>query len=82
MEADNFSVATVRLCRAAGLLSCLPYIAHYKLVYLYMNWIASGGGWSGVTALVATGLFAFTVVCAVAAYRPWGRPLRVAVSRT
>ncbi len=70
-----------RLCRTAGQISYPLYITHYPFVYLYMNWIATSGGRGGATAFVAIGLYVFTVVFAVAAYRMWDRPLRLALRR-
>lgn len=70
-----------RLCRAAGQLSYPLYITHYPFVYLYMNWIASGGTTTWATASVATALYAFTIAFALAAYRWWDLPLRLALQR-
>ena len=70
-----------RLCRAAGVLSYPLYITHYPFVYLYMNWIANGRAAAGSTIWVAAGLFVFTIVFAVFAYRWWDVPLRRALQR-
>lgn len=72
---------TRRLCRIAGQLSYPLYITHYPFVYLYMNWIATGSGQSAVTGVVAIGLYAFTIIFAVAAYRMWDQPLRLTLRR-
>ncbi len=70
-----------RLCRTAGQISYPLYITHYPFVYLYMNWIATNGGRGAITRPVAIGLYVFTVVFAIAAYRIWDRPLRLALRR-
>jgi len=69
------------LCRIAGQISYPLYITHYPFVYLYMNWIATEDGQGAVTGPVAIGLYVFTLVFAVAAYRIWDRPLRLALRR-
>ncbi len=69
------------LCRTAGQISYPLYITHYPFVYLYMNWIATGNGQGAVTGPFAIGLYVFTIVFAVAAYRIWDRPLRFALRR-
>jgi len=69
------------LCRVAGQLSYPLYITHYPFVYLYMNWIASGGTTTWATASVAAALYAFTIAFALAAYRWWDLPLRLALQR-
>lgn len=69
------------LCRTAGQISYPLYITHYPFVYLYMNWIATGKGQGAVTGPLAIGLYVFTIVFAVAAYRIWDRPLRLALRR-
>lgn len=69
------------LCRTAGQISYPLYITHYPFVYLYMNWIATGGGQGALTGPVAIGLYVSTIVFAAAAYRIWDRPLRLALRR-
>ncbi|KQM23918.1 MULTISPECIES: acyltransferase family protein [unclassified Sphingomonas] len=69
------------LCRTAGQISYPLYITHYPFVYLYMNWMATGDGQGAVTGPVAIGLYVITIVLAVAAYRIWDRPLRLALRR-
>lgn len=78
---SSSGATAIRLCRAAGRLSYPLYITHYPFVYLYMNWIATGGRSGGVTALVAITLYGFTVAFAMLAYRLWDRPLRAALQR-
>jgi len=72
---------TQRLCRLAGRISYPLYITHYPFVYLYMNWIATGGAATATTIAVAVGLYGFTIVFALMAYRWWDLPIRSALQR-
>jgi peptidoglycan/LPS O-acetylase OafA/YrhL len=70
------SATTLRLCHAAGRLSYPLYITHYPFVYVYMNWVVTGPGSRGETALVAVSLYLFTLVFAGMAWRFWDAPIR------
>ncbi len=75
------SEGVMRVCKAAGRISYPLYITHYPLVYLYMDWVATGGATTGTTVVVAAGLYALVLGVAAAAYRYWDVPLRNALSR-
>ncbi|MCT8003893.1 acyltransferase [Sphingomonas sanguinis] len=72
---------TQSLCRVAGRLSYPLYITHYPFVYVYMNWVVSDRGSSGMTAIVAVSLYLFTIAFAMIAHRFWDRPIRRYLNR-
>lgn len=74
------NATTLRLCKVAGRLSYPLYITHYPFVYIYMNWVATGPGSSGKTALVAVSVYLFTLIFAAGAWRFWDRPIRARLS--
>lgn len=70
----------VTLCKVSGRLSFPLYITHYPVLYVYMNWIATGPGTPAVVA-VASALVVYVLLFAWAALEWWDKPIRARLTR-
>lgn len=77
---SNAGAGTIGVCRFSGLISYPVYITHFPLMYVWMNYMASGRSSSGTaTTLLAIALLASSIALAWLALRLWDLPIRNAL---
>jgi peptidoglycan/LPS O-acetylase OafA/YrhL len=78
---SNAGLGTINLCKFSGRISYPIYITHFPLMYVWMNYVASGPATPTSRTVLAIILLAIAVGLAWLAFRFWDLPIRAALGR-